>query len=313
VATEGDRPQADQPKREQRTALLSAVAVFAVLLLAVGGAIWMTSDVPSDREAPESAEAAADHRPLLIHLGDSYASGAGTTPLVEDSPFQCQRSSRNFGQLTAKKRDLRVLDVTCAGATSDDFYQEQYDGVAPQLDAVTEAADYVTLTIGGNDSAIYTVMVGECTRLAADDPTGAPCRTTVGGTPFRQIAETRKSVERALRDIRARAPHAGILIAGYPWLMPATTACRPAVGVADGDVAYVHRVQAALNDAIAEAAAAAGATFVDMSTRSVGHEACAPRGTRWIEPQIGADSPIVMHPNALGQQAIADAVAGHLR
>lgn len=299
------------PTGERGKTLLSAFAVFAVVLLAVGGAIWMTTDAPAEHES--GVQAAIDQRPLLVHLGDSYASGAGTTPLVEDSPFPCQRSSLNFGELIAAKQNLRVIDVTCAGATTGDFYQPQYDGVAPQLDAVTEAADYVTMMIGGNDSAVYTVMVGDCTRLGADDPTGAPCRTTIGGALLDQIAEqTETDVQRALRDIRARAPRAQVLIAGYPWLMPATTACRPAVGVADGDVAYVHRVQTALNDAIAAAAAAAGATFVDMSRLSMGHEACAPRGTRWIEPQIGADSPIVMHPNALGQEAIADAVARHL-
>lgn len=289
------------------------LAVVAILLLAVGGAIWMIDATPRDSRAADRSEPPADPRPQLIHLGDSYASGAGTSPLVEDSPFVCQRSQRNFGELIAQRRNLRVVDASCAGATTADFHRAQYDGVPPQLDAVTSQAAYVTLMIGGNDSAVYVTMVGECTRLAQDDPTGAPCRTEFGRKPFREIErKTRVDVTRSLRDIRARAPRAQVVIAGYPWLMPARTSCRPTVGVADGDVDYVHRVQIALNAAIARAARDAGATYVDTAARSVGHEACSPRGLRWIEPQVGSNSSIVMHPNALGQRGIADAVAAAL-
>ncbi|ALG86986.1 esterase [Gordonia phthalatica] len=290
------------------------LSVVAVLALAVGGAIWMIDATPRDPQPVDRAEKPHDARVELVHLGDSYASGAGTSPLVEDSPFTCQRSQQNFGELLAQRRNLRVTDVACAGATTEDLTRSQYDGVRPQLDAVTPDASYVTLMIGGNDSAVYATMVGECTRLATDDPTGSPCRTEFGAEPVRTIAEkTEADVARGLSEIRAKAPNAQVVVAGYPWLMPARTSCRPAVGIADGDVTFVHGVQTALNRAISSAAQRTGATFVDMAARSVGHEACSPKGMRWVEPQIGADSPIVMHPNVLGQRAIADAVESVLR
>ncbi|MBM7365974.1 SGNH/GDSL hydrolase family protein [Gordonia hydrophobica] len=290
--------------------LTPTLSVIAILLVAVGGAIWVIDATPRDpRPAEQGVQADADGRPQLVHLGDSYASGAGTTPLVEDSPFACQRSQRNFGELVGLRRGMDVVDVACAGATTANLFQGQYDGVAPQLDAVTSKTALVTLMIGGNDSAIYMTMVGECTRRAADDPTGSPCRKAFGTQPFREIDDSvGADVERGLRSIRDKAPNARVVVAGYPWLMPARTSCRPAVGIADGDVDYVHRVQQALNDAISAAANRVGVTFVDMAARSIGHEACSPKGMRWIEPQIGADSAIVMHPNALGQRAIADAV-----
>ena len=283
--------------------------MVVILVLAVGAAIWMIDGTPRDPQPVDHAERPLDSRPELVHLGDSFASGAGTSPLVEESPFACQRSQHNFGEVLAQRRDLRVTDVACAGATTLDLTRSQYDGVPPQLDAVTSDASYVTVMIGGNDSAVYMTMVGECTRLAQGDPTGSPCRTEFGAEPTRTVArKTANDVEQGLRRIREKAPNAHLVVVGYPWLMPARTSCRPAVGIADGDVAYVHGVQAALNRAISSAAQKAGATFVDTSARSIGHEACSPRGMRWIEPQVGADSSIVMHPNILGQRALADAV-----
>jgi len=64
-------------------------------------------------------------------------------------------------------------------------------------------------------------------------------------------------------------------------------------------------VQATLNDAVRRAAAVAGATYVDMSRVSEGHDACQPIGTRWIEPVLQGTNPVVVHPNALGERHLA--------
>ncbi|MFC3243089.1 GDSL-type esterase/lipase family protein [Gordonia humi] len=163
--------------------------------------------------------------------------------------------------------------------------------------------------IGGNDAALYSTLVGDCARVAESDPRGAPCRAELGPDPQRAVDdEIGPAVTKALRDIAARAPHAKIVIVGYPWLVPRSSACRPAVRIADGDIAYVRRVQTGLNAAIADAAAAAGAEFVDLSGVSDGHDACAAESVRWIEPMVGGRSPITMHPNEAGQRAMADAV-----
>jgi hypothetical protein len=75
--------------------------------------------------------------------------------------------------------------------------------------------------------------------------------------------------------------------------------------VAEGDVPYVHGIQATLNDAVQRAAKATGATYVDMNTVSTGHDACQPIGTRWVEPVLQGTNPVVVHPNALGEQQMA--------
>jgi hypothetical protein len=55
-------------------------------------------------------------------------------------------------------------------------------------------------------------------------------------------------------------------------------------------------------------AQAAGATYVDTCTPSAGHDACSGPARRWIEPLIQASSAAPLHPSALGEQGMAEAV-----
>lgn len=282
-------------------------AVVIVLVIAIAAA---TAVLVRQRDAgPTDATTSDIPRLSQVHLGDSFASGAGTSPLVADSPFTCQRSAVDFGQLVAARHGYRLTDVSCAGAWTKSLYEGQYEGVGPQLDALAPDTDLVTLMLGGNDATLYSTLIGDCARVASSDPSGAPCRAELGSEPARSVDdEIEPAVQRALGDIAARAPSARIVIAGYPWLLPADRSCRPSVRIADGDIAYIRRVQARLNAAIAKAATATGATFVDMAARSAGHDACQAPGVRWIEPMSGTTARITMHPNEAGQRGIADAV-----
>ena len=75
--------------------------------------------------------------------------------------------------------------------------------------------------------------------------------------------------------------------------------------VAEGDVPYLRHEQATLNDAVRRAAEATGATYVDMSQVSEGHDACQALGVRWIEPVLQGTNPVIVHPNALGESQMA--------
>ena len=75
--------------------------------------------------------------------------------------------------------------------------------------------------------------------------------------------------------------------------------------VAKGDVPYLRRVQATLNDAVRRAARATGSTYVELRRVSEGHDACQPVGVRWIEPVLQGTNPVVVHPNALGEKHMA--------
>jgi hypothetical protein len=82
--------------------------------------------------------------------------------------------------------------------------------------------------------------------------------------------------------------------------------------VARGDVPYINDIQATLNDAVRRAAEATGVTYVDVTEASRGHDACQPIGTRWVEPGVAGTNPVVVHPNALGERAMADRAATEL-
>ncbi|MCK0438581.1 SGNH/GDSL hydrolase family protein [Gordonia alkaliphila] len=253
----------------------------------------------------------ADETPVKqAHLGDSFAAGTGVRPLVADSSFLCQRAEGNFGRLVAADRGTDLTDVSCAGATTADLTAAQYEGVGPQLDALDADTDLVTLALGGNDADVFATAVSECARLGRADPEGAPCRAALGNRLFAALdTVTRPALTAGLRAIAERAPHARVMIVGYPWLLPPTDGCFAQVPIAAGDVVYLHRLQQRLNQVVADAAAAAGAVYVDMAQASVGHSACADPQQRWIAPLGGVGS---LHPTELGQRAMAESVLARL-
>jgi len=251
--------------------------------------------------------AQADEPLTYVALGDSYSAASGVLPPDPAAPLLCLRSSRNYPHVLAASTGARLTDVTCGAAETKHFATAQYPGVAPQLAAVGADTDLVTMTIGGNDSGVFIGAILACG--AAGVLTlghGSPC-ANLYGSHFEDTVRTTTypALVSALQAVRGKAPAARVAILGYPWIVPATGGCFDKMPVARGDVPYLRSLQATLNDAIARAAAATGATYVDMSTASNGHDACQPLGTRWIEPVLQTTNPVVVHPNALGEANMA--------
>jgi hypothetical protein len=73
-------------------------------------------------------------------------------------------------------------------------------------------------------------------------------------------------------------------------------------------VTFLHQKEQQLNTMLSETAKAAGATYVDTFTPSIGHDACTPAGTRWIEPLKPSSPAAVVHPNLRGEKGMATAV-----
>jgi lysophospholipase L1-like esterase len=275
-----------------RRTLVSLAAVAAAAITAV-----VTADMP--------ARAAAE--PLrYVALGDSYSAASGVLPPDPTSPL-CARSTANYPHMIATKIGARLADVTCGAAETKDFEQSQYPGVAPQLDAVHRRTQLVTMTIGGNDNNTFIGAIVTCgVAGVSTSGQGSPCRDRYGNRFRHDIRHrTYPALVRALEAVRHQAPQARVAILGYPWILPRTEGCFTKMPIATGDVPYLHRVQATLNDAVRRAAAATGATYVDFSRVSEGHDACQPEGVRWIEPVLQGTNPVVVHPNALGEQHMA--------
>ena len=191
-------------------------------------------------------------------------------------------------------------------------------GVNPPQFSVLAADDsVVTLTIGGGDVG-FTSILETCATLSLTDLFGDPCRRhyTTGGTDrlVAAINATAPKVAAVLQGIHARAPHARVLLVGYPDILPsAGDGCWPEVPLAFGDVPYLRGIETGLNQMLARAAAENGATFVDTYTATVGHDACQSPAVKDVEGLIPVSLAYPFHPNRRGELVMADQVLAALR
>ena len=287
----------------------------ALAAAALAAATGVATGLPAAAKASAPAAAGDSIKTSpYVALGDSYSSAAGLKPVIN---VLCQRSARNYAHLIkARTHATRFTDVTCGGAKTTDFFDAQYPGTAPQLDAVTKSTRLVTMTIGGNDGDVFTSMIASCASVSSGDVTGNPCQKKEGATFSDTIAKkTYPGLVKALTAVRARAPRATVVILGYPRLLPdvGDPHCYASMPYSMGDVPYMMGVEEDLNMAVEKAAAQTGARYVDMFPSSKGHDACAPASRRWIEPLVGAVGANPVHPNAVGEAAMATQTLAQLR
>ena len=240
-----------------------------------------------------------------VALGDSYTAG----PLIPKQtlePLGCLRSDHDYPSLIGANLNEPVKDVSCSGADTADMFAAQ--GVTPgpnpaQLDALDANVKVVTLQIGGNDIG-FSSIVKTCIKL---NPFDAPCRDTyvtgAGDQLANNIANTKPKLAAVIKEIHKRAPKAKVLVAGYPTVLPATgNGCWPAVPILPADVTYLRGVYTGLNSMIKAAASENGATYVDLATSTVGHDACS--NDKWVEGVIPAELKAApVHPNLKGMIA----------
>jgi lysophospholipase L1-like esterase len=242
-----------------------------------------------------------------VALGDSYSAASGNLPPDPSAAPQCLRSTVNYPHVIAGKTGARLIDVTCGGADTSDYFTAQYDGVPPQLDALSKGTQLVTMTIGGNDQSVFINTIVDCGSAGLTTAgQGSPCKDKYGSSFSDTIrTKTYPALVKALKAVHAKAPKARVAIIGYPWIMPRTVGCFDKMPIATGDVPYVHGIQATLNDAVRRAAAATNTTYVNLNTVSEGHDACKAIGVRWVEPVLQGTNPVIVHPNALGESKMA--------
>ena len=278
---------------------------------------------PGTPTAPVTPMAAASVHGSYVALGDSYTAGPDI-PYPTGPTGGCGQSNSSYPYIVARSLGLQLTDMSCSSATivSLTAPQPTGDGTNPaQLSALSTATRLVTLGIGGNDVG-WTGIITRCTELdlvpalmpgsaAASGLT--PCQDyyTPGGTDQIQqrIQAVAGQLARALTQIRQRAPHARVYVVGYPDLFPAAgSACAHTLGITAGDIAFLNTEELRLNAMLQKDARAAGDGYVDTYTRSMGRDACTPEASRWIEPLIPAAPAAPLHPNAVGEQGMADAI-----
>jgi hypothetical protein len=143
-----------------------------------------------------------------VALGDSYSAASGVLPPDPTAPPWCLRSTSNYPHVLAAATGAELTDVTCGGADTDDFFTPQYQGVAPQLDAVEADTQLVTMTIGGNDSGVFINSIVACGAAGLSTAgQGSPCKDRYGSSFEDTIRTTTyPSLVNALQAVRDAAP-----------------------------------------------------------------------------------------------------------
>lgn len=246
-----------------------------------------------------------------VALGDSYTAAPGLLDPVPGSPPLCTRSAANYPHRLAAATGWELTDVSCASAATAHLRTAQYADQPPQFDALSARTGIVTYQLGGNDGNLFQTMVLACVALnlgnAAD--VGAPCRDAWGSRFTDDIAAYEPAMGAAIAEVAERAPNARVHVLGYPAVLPESGRCYPRIPLSTGDLAYARGVQRELNAALRRQAEANGASYLDIYTPSIGHDACRDPGTRWIEPLVpGEPNATPVHPNAAGQRATAEIV-----
>ncbi len=314
MSTEHASPGAEPPW-PPRT--LAVVVAMVLALVAVGAAVTAASAGPGAAATTPASRG-------YVALGDSFTSGPAIPPQLSPTtsppaPRACQRSSANYPSIAAKALGLRLTDVSCGGATTADLTGSQEVGIPPQLDALHRSTSLVTVGIGGNDLGFSSIAVN-CAAYTPQGPTrvGRSCRAyyTSGGTDRLAVAAelVGTKVAAVLRDVRARAPDARVLVIGYPDIVPqAGPGCWPAVPFSAGDLVYLQGVESDLNRILKSQALAAHDGYVDMATPSSAHNPCSPPATRWVEPVFDSVGSFPLHPGATGMAGMANVLVGVVR
>jgi lysophospholipase L1-like esterase len=292
-------------RRQWRALVVSILAAaFAAVLVAV----------------PRAA-AAATAPAAYVALGDSYTSVGTLLSPAPGSPWECGRDTDSYPYVAAKMLGLTIDDVSCGGATSADLGASQYPGVAAQFAALGTATRVVTVGIGGNDnpsrpsdrSADRGFIADAVIRCGGAGIAalwrGSPCKDRYAAQFSHEIAAEAPVIGEDLRTIHARAPNARVFVIGYADILPAQGTCWSSIPLASGDFPFLNGVERQLNQMLADQAAANDAVFVDAYAASVGHDACQPERTRWVEPLFPGTDAAPFHPNAAGQHAIGVLVA----
>jgi lysophospholipase L1-like esterase len=232
------------------------------------------------------AAGAASGAEEYVALGDSYSSGTGTGEYYNE---ECRRSENSYAKLIGRQRaNTKVVLRACSGA-------ETADVTAHQLDALSAATRWVTITAGGNDAGFARVLE-ECAKPAW----AADCG--------KRITAARRFIKRELpgrlrdlyEEVADRAREATVIVLSYPRLFKGVD-CDAATFFSKREMERLNETADLLRDKTSRYARAAGPRFLfrDAIPAFAGHAVCS--RSAWIN---GLEHPLreSFHPNRSGHR-----------
>ena len=307
---------------------------------------------------PLNAQAAGNSDRIIVSLGDSYSSGEGIEPFfgqekdladkVQDPDWLAHRSMLAWsGMLTlpsvsgtmSDHRNTHWYFAAVSGATTEHMNNPQpkpynrsgYSGsvdLAPQLSVFDQLggrkADYVTLTLGGNDADFTGVIEKVAKSTTYLNFSRLEDDINLTWQKFFAKGGIRDDLKQAYRDISAKAgPQAHIIVAGYPQLLD------PGAGgilISLNEATVVNEAVSKFNDEIEKLieecrGEGMSISFVSVEKAFAGHEAYSDdpylnkvillKQDQDLE-QKGVGSAYSMHPNYAGACAYAQCVQAEI-
>ncbi|MFE7074610.1 SGNH/GDSL hydrolase family protein [Streptomyces sp. NPDC057620] len=318
---------------------------LAAAAVALGSCLALAGPAGSAGAAP------ADPVPTVF-FGDSYTADFGIAPFQEGERTFCFQAKENFPAVAARRLADKGItldvqsDVSCSGATVQNFWQEQElltgQKASPQQDALKQDTQLTVGSLGGNTLG-FNRIIKQCSDELRGHPLlpGEPVDGDESASKCGEFFETGDGkrwlddrfeqvgwdLEELLDRIGYFAPDAKRVLVGYPRLVPEDTAkCLtaapgqtqlPFVDIPQGALPVLDQIQKRLNDVMKKAAADAdgGADFVDLYADTGANTACdgAERGIGGLleDSQIGEGQklPWYAHPNDKGRDIQAEQVA----
>ncbi|MFI0924109.1 GDSL-type esterase/lipase family protein [Streptomyces sp. NPDC021012] len=191
-------------------------------------------------------------------LGDSYSAGGGSsTTYLND----CNQSVNSYPYLYARLTTPDTFAFLACGAA------KTTDVLANQLSPLDSTTTLVSMTIGGNDIGLGTVMA---TCLFGSD---SACLDAVATAETTARTELPGKLDTVYDAVRARAPQARVVILGYPRFYDLTVPACP--GISATKRTALNKGADALNNVIRdEVAQHSGFVHEDVADRFTSHQLC---------------------------------------
>lgn len=256
--------------------------------------------------------------PNYVAMGDSYAAAPGVGRL--NTPQACRKSKDNYAHKLAEMLDLELTDVSCSGAPTDAVMGEQQAAgqkLPPQIEAVDDDTEVVTIGLGFNDLGLSIRVFVGCVQVTAQNPdakrpcTDADRNAGEGGTQS-ILDQVTDRLDTVVQEVKERAPEARIFLVGYPTIFPTGKTCAN-LGMKAGDMPLLNGIVDSLNTSLKDAAKAQDATYVDLTKPTRNHHICA--DDPWIAglKAVGGKQALSFHPYEEEQDLVAKTLAKLIR
>jgi hypothetical protein len=252
--------------------------------------------------APLAASAQTPPLPgaKYVAMGSSFAAGPGVTTQADDPPTRCTRSRDNYAHQLARRRGLKLTDVSCSGATTAHILGP-WNELKPQLDAVDADTRLVTVTIGGNDVRLTGGLNAEACQTAG----ASNCAPLPAPPSAQEWADLESHLGQIAAEVHRRAPAARLVFVDYTTVLPAAGTC-PALSLTADQAAASREVNRHVVEITAKVARASGSTLVTASAVTAPHDVCS--AAPWANGYPPAPGGAAFHPRIEAHTAIAEAL-----